>query len=381
MPRLIEGERVPIWVWARRIDAATERQLRRLASMPWVVGHVAAMADAHVSEGIAVGSVFATEHTVVPAALGGDLGCGMAAVPLGIDAASLDRPALERLLVRLASAIPVGDASHRGRGVPVDDALLAAPLSTHTLEHTRERLAGRHLGTLGGGNHFLELDRDTSGRLWVMVHSGSRGLGAAIAHHHQRVAGVGPAELVGLDVRTAAGAAYVEDVAWALTFARKNRDVMLARAVEVLAEEAGATPLWDERVDVHHNFVAPEVHGGQPLWVHRKGATSAREGELGLIPGSMGTASYVVRGKGASASLASCSHGAGRVYSRGEARRQLDTRGLARAMRQVVYDEARAAALVEEAPAAYRDIREVLEDQEGLVEPVWRLEPRLVLKG
>jgi tRNA-splicing ligase RtcB len=186
---------------------------------------------------------------------------------------------------------------------------------------------------------------------------------------------------VGLDVRTAAGAAYVEDVAWALTFARKNRDVMLARAVEVLAEEAGATPLWDERVDVHHNFVAPEVHGGRPLWVHRKGATSAREGELGLIPGSMGTASYVVRGKGASASLASCSHGAGRVYSRGEARRHLDTRGLARAMRQVVYDEARAAALVEEAPAAYRDIREVLEDQEGLVEPVWRLEPRLVLKG
>lgn len=381
MPRLIAGAPLPIWVWARRIDGDTERQLRRLASAPWVVGHVAAMADAHLAEGVGVGTVFATEHTVVPAALGGDLGCGMAAVPLTVEAHSLDRPRLERLLAHLASAIPVGDAVHRGRGIAVDDALMAGALSTHALERARDRLARRHLGTLGGGNHFLELDRDTSGRLWVMVHSGSRGLGGAIAAHHQRAVTPGPHGLGTLDVRTAAGRAYVDDVAWALAFARANREAMLATALAIVAEETGGAPREEERVDVHHNFVAPEVHGDRTLWVHRKGATSAREGELGLVPGSMGTASYVVRGRGAAASFGSCSHGAGRVLSRREARARIEPRALLRAMRQVVFHDARAAELVEEAPAAYRDIREVIEDQADLVESVWRLEPVAVLKG
>lgn len=377
MPRVIDGARVPILVWARHIDADTERQLRQLAAEPWVVGHVAAMADAHLAHGVAVGSVFATEHTVVPSALGGDLGCGMAAIPVDVAARSLDRRSLERLLVKLSSAIPVGDAFHRGRRAP-PETLLAAPLSTHALERARERLVGPQLGTLGGGNHFVELDRDPHGRLWVMVHSGSRGLGSAIALHHQRAA---PGALGSLDVRTAAGQAYVEDVRWALTFARANRDALLATALAVIADETGGAPIEDERIDVHHNFVAPEVHGDRTLWVHRKGATAARQGELGLVPGSMGTASYVVRGCGATASFASCSHGAGRVWSRSEARKKQRPEALRQAMRHVVFDEGRLRALVEEAPAAYRDIREVIEDQAELVEPVLRLEPILVLKG
>jgi len=356
----------------------TVRQLERLASMPWIVDHVAAMADAHLAEGVAVGTVFATERMVVPDALGGDLGCGMAAVPLSVEVASLDRAELERWLEAMGRAIPVGDATHRGKGIAVSDALMGAALSTHALEKARDRLAGAHLGTLGGGNHFVELDRDTIGRLWVMVHSGSRGLGAAIAAHHRRAAG---GVLGALDVTTPAGAAYVADVAWALEFARANRARMLAEAAAIIAEATGGAPIEAERVDVHHNFVAPEEHGGRTLYVHRKGATSARLGELGLIPGSMGTASYVVRGLGAPASFASCSHGAGRGMTRKESRHRIKPEALDRVMRKEVCDRTKIRDLVEEAPAAYREVREVIEDQADLVEPVWRLEPLAVLKG
>ena len=180
------GQRVPVRLWARSVSPETLRQLQKLASRPYVVDFVAAMADAHLSDGVAVGSVFATEDAIVPGALGADLGCGMSATrvasPLGVP----DRRRLEDTLAQLARAIPVGDATHRGRGVSVPDELLTPPLSTGALEHSREALCRKHLGTLGGGNHFLEIDRDADGGLWLLVHSGSRGLGGAIASHHAR---------------------------------------------------------------------------------------------------------------------------------------------------------------------------------------------------
>lgn len=173
--------RAPIRAWARSLDEATVRQLREIAAEPYVVLHVAAMADAHVANGVAVGTVFATERTLVPAALGGDLGCGVSAVRLRLSAAAMDRRTLERIVSTLDKAIPTGDALHRGRGVVVPDALVDTALSTRALERTREAIVGRHLGTLGGGNHFLELERDADGEIWLLVHSGSRGLGAARA--------------------------------------------------------------------------------------------------------------------------------------------------------------------------------------------------------
>jgi tRNA-splicing ligase RtcB len=388
------GQRVPVRIWARAITEETERQLVRVASQPYVVGHVAAMADAHVSQGIAVGTVFATEHAVVPAALGGDLGCGMSAARIGLDADGLDRRLLTRVVADLGRAIPTGDRTHRGAGVPVPDGLLAPALSTRSLDHAREALARRHLGTLGGGNHFLELDRDADGGLWLLVHSGSRGLGAAIAAHHAKAAG-SASPLAALDVRHEAGAAYLGDLAWALAFARENRRRLAARAMEVLADVAGAAIALDgtppasserdphpaEAVDVHHNFVTRERWLDRELLVHRKGAVAVPKGALALIPGSMGTASYLVEGLGCEASFGSCSHGAGRVMSRREARDRIAPAGLARAMRDVVYPEGMARALVEEAPAAYRDVREVLEDQEDLVMRRTRVEPIAVLKG
>ncbi len=349
------GQRVPVRLWARSASPETIRQLQRLASQPFVVELVAAMADAHLSEGVAVGSVFATETTVVPAALGGDLGCGMSARRIATDSSGIDRPSLQAALRALGRAIPTGQATHRGRGVSVPDGLLATPLSTRTLEHTREALAGRHLGTLGGGNHFLELARDAEGSLWLLVHSGSRGLGAVVAHHHVRAAEErGAGELAGLDIWSEAGAGYFKDLSWALSFARANREAIEARALEVLADVLHVAPDPEGGLDVHHNFVAREVWFGRELLVHRKGAVALPAGALGLVPGSMGTASYIVEGLGAETAFGSCSHGAGRVMSRKEARARVRSEALAQAMRRIAYPEHLLRQLVEEAPAASR---------------------------
>jgi tRNA-splicing ligase RtcB (3'-phosphate/5'-hydroxy nucleic acid ligase) len=376
------GQRVPVRLWARRAAEETLRQLQRLASQRYVVEFVAGMADAHVSDGVAVGSVFATEATVVPAALGGDLGCGMSARRISASDRDVDRQALEAVLRNLTRAIPTGHATHRGQGVEVPHALLESPLSTGALEHAREALARRHLGTLGGGNHFLELDRDAEGGLWLLVHSGSRGLGAAVAHHHARAADAGEGgDLAGMDVRTATGRAYLDDLSWALAFARANRHRIEERALEVLGNTLALELAPEDRIDIHHNFAARERWFGRELLVHRKGAVGVPRETLALVPGSMGTASYIVEGLGSETSFGSCSHGAGRIMSRKEARTQVRPKALAEAMRRIVYPERLLRQLVEEAPAAYRDIGEVLEDQDDLVRRRVRLEPLAVLKG
>ncbi len=378
-----KGQLVPVRLWARRTDAATERLLQRLAAQPWVVHHVASMADAHLAEGVAVGTVFATRSTVVPRALGGDLGCGMAAIGLDVEADSLDRRCRERIVAAWDRAIPSGDSTHTEKGAPAPDALLAPPLSTHTLERARAALLARHLGTLGGGNHVLELDRDVEGHAWLLVHSGSRGLGAAVFAHHAKVAGSAPGDpaLSGLSVETEAGRAYLADHTWALAVARENRDALARRAVLVLAEVLGTDVQASDAVDVHHNFIARERWYGEDLLVHRKGAVRVPEGELALVPGSMGTASYLVRGLGAEEAFGSCSHGAGRVMSRAEARSALRLDRVLEGMRGVVVPRRQGRSLVEEAPAAYRDIGEVLDDQRDLVRRVQRLTPLAVLKG
>jgi tRNA-splicing ligase RtcB len=357
-------------------------QLQRLAAQPYVVDRVAGMPDLHVAHGVAVGTVFATDGVVVPGALGGDLGCGVAAVQLDASATSLGRRDLQRILAGWSARIPVGDAVHRGRGLPVLEALLAPTLSTGALAHVRERLARRHLGTLGGGNHFVELDRDMAGSLWLLVHSGSRGLGSAIGAHHLKTAGaVGEGDIPGLRVESGGGRACLEDIQWALAFASANRDALLAAACEVVAEVVGAAAIPSTRIDVHHNHVQEERHAGRAVWVHRKGAIAAPAGAPVLIPGSMATASCVAEGLGEPTSFCSASHGAGRVLTRREARARIRADRFAHAMRRVVHDERRAATLVEEAPQAYRDIAEVLEDERDLVRPFRRLEPLVVLKG
>jgi tRNA-splicing ligase RtcB (3'-phosphate/5'-hydroxy nucleic acid ligase) len=373
---------VPVQVWSRRPPPAAIAQLEHIAAQPYVVGHVAGMPDLHVANGVAVGTVFAADGVIVPSALGGDLGCGVSAVRFDIHASELGEDALRRILAGWTARIPVGDTVHRGKGTSPPDALLAPPLSTSALEHACERLVRRHLGTLGGGNHFVELDRDMSGAVWLLVHSGSRGLGAAIGAHHLKAAEAsGSGDIPGLRVECEPGVAFVGDMSWALAFAAANRDELVRVAASVMGDVSGATPDPATRIDVHHNFAREEDHLGRKVWVHRKGAIAAPIGARVLIPGSMGTASYIAEGRGELASFASASHGAGRVMTRREARERIRPDRFARAMRRVVHDERRAPALVEEAPEAYRDIIEVLEDEEDLVRPLKRLEPLVVLKG
>ena len=352
---LYEGGRVPIRCWARHLAEDALKQLRTLANQPWVCEAVCAMPDVHVSNGVSVGTVFATRDVVVPYALGGDLGCGITAACIGRH--ELD---LHATLDRLADAIPVGDATHRSGVLP--EHLADAPLSTRAHARTRDAIGPRHLGTLGGGNHFLELDRDVDGDLWILVHSGSRGLGAAIAEHHRHVGEV-------LAIDRDEGRHYLRDLEFALAFAAENRRHILERALATISATA------DTILDVHHNHVARD---GDRL-VHRKGAIAAPTGEQAIIPGSMGTASYIVEGRGEPLSFASASHGAGRVMTRTQARRTLSRDAVDRALRRVVV---RAASDIrEEAPQVYRDIGEVLEDLQDLVTPLLRLEPLAVLKG
>lgn len=376
------AQRVPVVSYNRELSPAALRQLRLLASMPYVEERVVAMADAHLADGVAVGSVFATTHAVVPAALGGDIGCGMCALRFDLHAPTLDRRDLQQALSALAKAIPVGTEGHSAKGARLPDSLAEAALSTSSLEHEKERLAPRQLGTLGGGNHFVELERDGGGCLWVLVHSGSRGMGGEVRNHHAAAAKARlDLPIPALDTREDTGRAYLEDVTWALAYARENRRVMLNRVCEVLADLFGAEADDGSMVDVHHNFVARERHGEHGYLVHRKGAVAAPAGATVIIPGSMGTASYLAEGLGERVSFGSSSHGAGRVMSRGDARAKVRPGELARAMGKVVYDERRARALVEEAPQAYRDIGEVMEDQGELVRAVVRLAPLVVLKG
>ncbi len=373
---------VPIHIWARDPSPETIAQLERIASRSYVVLRVAAMADAHVAEGVAVGTVFATNDVVVPRALGGDLGCGVAATKLSVDASLLDRATCERIVAALCKAIPAGDALHRGRGVDVPDDLFTPALSTSALERTRDALSRKHLATLGGGNHFLEIDRDAEGEVWLLVHSGSRGLGGAVAAHHVRAAEAhDPDPLAGLSVETREGQSYLTDQAWALAFARANRDALADRAKEVIADVLGHDVHALDRIDIHHNFVSLERWEDRDRIIHRKGAVAVPEGTRAVIPGSMATASYIVEGLGCALAFGSCSHGAGRVMTRREARARVRPAALSQAMRRIAWPSHLEKKLVEEAPSVYREIGDVLDAQRDLVARVRRLEPLAVLKG
>jgi len=266
----------------------------------------------------------------------------------------------------------------------MDQPLLEAALSTHSLSHQRDWLGTRHIATLGGGNHFIELQHDPLWRLWVTVHSGSRGIGAAIASHHAKVTATrrNPADLLPvIELETKEAANFFNDLDWALKFAAANRRRMMEEVVKVIDESSGRSIESTELFDVAHNLITVESNGGRTLVVHRKGAMPAGAGSRGIIPGSMGTASYFVEGLSHAGSYASCSHGAGRRLTRGEAHRKISRNELRRQMARVVYPRQIEEALIEEAPAAYKDIRDVLDQQRELVRPVLRLEPLAVVKG
>ena len=357
------------------------RSLDRLRSAGDVV-RVAAMPDVHLAEDVCVGVAAATTRRIYPSAVGGDIGCGMAALRFDCGADSLaGEDAAARMLTALHRDVPVLVHSRDAMDEPLPDGLEDAPLSCPSLDSRRRRDGRVELGTLGRGNHFVELQSDDEGRLWLMVHSGSRAMGGAIRDHHLRRAAADPSGLAFLDADSELGRAYLADHAWALRYADANRRAIVAAVIAIAGRLLGARPDDASLIVCDHNHVRREVHDGAELWVHRKGALPAADGEPGIIPGSMGTSSFHTLGRGHPASLRSSSHGAGRTMSRSEARARIRVRDFEREVEGVWFDHRLARRLVEEAPGAYRDVGRVMRAQHDLTRVVRRLRPVLVHKG
>jgi tRNA-splicing ligase RtcB (3'-phosphate/5'-hydroxy nucleic acid ligase) len=399
----------PIKAWDRgvSIEDAAWAQLRNVAALPFIHKHVAAMPDTHWGMGATVGSVIATRGAIVPAAVGVDIGCGMMAVRTNVHASQLP-DSLVGLRGELERRIPHGRTDNGGDGdrgawgseeaigyaVTRMDALgLQAILDKHPkLGRWTVRRAARHLGTLGTGNHFLEICLDVGGAVWIMLHSGSRGIGNAIGNYFIERAkadmrrwfiNLPDADLAYLPEGSDLFGDYVAAVAWAQDFAATNRLSMMNAALGALdAVVPGATAAFGENslaVNCHHNYVAKEHHFGANVWVTRKGAVRARPGDLGIIPGSMGARSYIVRGKGNPESFMSCSHGAGRAMSRTEARRRFTVADHVAATEGVECKKDES--VLDETPAAYKPIDAVMAAQADLVEIVYELRQIVCVKG
>lgn len=340
--------------------------LARLARLD-DAAHIAVMPDVHLAHDVCIGTVFASRKRLYPRAIGSDIGCGVATVHLeGVAASALDAPIRERILTEIARAAPI--LRHRDR-MALPATLDPAALSRPALRRQARRDGAVQLGTVGRGNHFLELQTDDEDGLWLMAHTGSRGLGRAV----QEAWDWAPVE-----ADSEAGRAYLGDLEWAEAWAAANRRLLLEASVRVLASITGARPDPDSVVDCSHNHVrAMDLHEAR-VWVHRKGAISARAGEPGLIPGSMGTASFHVVGRGHPDSLASSSHGAGRVMSRVDARNRIAPQEVRRQLEGVTYRSR--PDLAEEAPGAYRSITAVMRAQKTLTRIVRRVRPLVVHK-
>lgn len=397
---VIEDAQVPIKVWAREVEASARQQLVQTGCLPFVFKWVAVMPDVHAGIGSTVGSVIATRGAIVPACVGVDLGCGMSAVRTTLAPESL-LDQLPNLRARIEKAVPTGLTQH-----PDNTSLTLLAPDEHArlvdgakaIEQRCQRDASTtkvlrglakfptQLGTLGSGNHFIEICVSQRNEVWIMLHSGSRGVGNLIAQHHIEVArgemkrlfiDLPDPDLSYLVEKTAAFDSYMNDMLWAQDFARLNRKVMMRLVLREMRD------LFDfeigDVIDCHHNYVAHEHHYGEDVLVTRKGAVRAGAGELGIIPGSMGTRSYIVRGRGHPESFSSCSHGAGRRMSRTEARKRFTAEDLAA---QTAGVECRKdQAVVDEIPAAYKSIDEVMENQSDLVEPIEELKQVLCIKG
>ena len=395
------GAPIKAWTQGVPVDERAWDQLRNTARLPFVHKHVAAMPDVHWGFGATVGSVIPTSGAIVPAAVGVDIGCGMMAVRTSLGANDLPDD-LSGLRNEIERSVPHGRTAGRGRdkgswenppaSVVSDWRSLQGGLDAIVSRAPKLRRpanrAIRHLGTLGTGNHFIEICLDEDDAVWAMLHSGSRGIGNAIGRYYIELAkddmrrffiNLPDKDLAYLVEGTGHFKDYVDAVSWAQDFARMNREAMMARVLRALREAVKPFEQTATAVNCHHNYVERENHFGKNVWVTRKGAVRARAGDLGIIPGSMGARSYIVAGKGNAESFHSCSHGAGRVMSRGEAKRTftLQNHRDATAGVECRKDEG----VIDETPGAYKDIDAVMQAQTSLVDVVHTLKQVVCVKG
>lgn len=392
---------IKAWTDGVPVEESALKQLRETASLPFVWPYLAVMPDVHWGMGSTVGSVVPMDGAIVPACVGVDIGCGMCAVRTPLTSSSLGDNGLS-IFEKLCVSIPHGrtnngDVGDRGAWgtLPMDvlsewDSLSYDFVRDVGMSRLIER-APRQLGTLGTGNHFVEVCLDETDRVWLMLHSGSRGTGNAIGSHFIAAAkkrcetdgiSLPNSDLAWLPEGTPEFDAYVKAVGWAQNYARVNREVMMTRAIDVLRKmyhEEDWSWLQTKAVNCHHNYVNRERHFDRDLWVTRKGAVSARKGELGIIPGSMGTRSFIVRGKGNPDSFHTCSHGAGRVMSRGAAKKSITLEQHKKDTEGVICRKD--ASVIDESPRAYKRIEDVMAAQTDLVEVVHTLKQVVCVKG
>ncbi|WP_305000041.1 RtcB family protein [Hahella sp. KA22] len=371
-------------------------QLKNLARLPIIHSHIAAMPDVHVGIGATVGSVIPTRSAIIPSAVGVDIGCGMNAVRLSLKASQLPDD-LSRIRSAIERAVPVGQRAH--------SSVSSRFAACKTLASGADRLLERHpklskmlpraqqiwvrqLGTLGSGNHFIEVCVDQSQDVWVMLHSGSRGIGNVIGRYFierarkdmsRHIANLPDRDLAYFEEGSPHFAAYLEAVEWAQEYARVNRQEMLGLTLRAMQPFLPSFTTTCEAINCHHNYVQKERHYGADVYVTRKGAISAREGQLGIIPGSMGARSFIVRGKGNPESFCSCAHGAGRKMSRMQARQRFTREDLERQTAGVECRKDKG--VLDEIPSAYKDIDEVMKNQSDLVEVVHELKQLICIKG
>lgn len=398
---VVNGKPIKMWTQGVPVEEAARQQLMNTAQMPFIYKHLAVMPDVHLGKGSTIGSVIPTLGAIIPAAVGVDIGCGMMAARTTLTASDLPDN-LQGLRSAIERAVPHGRSLTRGKrdkgawDTPPEsvDAMWASLLPgfgriTEKYPRLKNTNNHKHLGTLGTGNHFIEVCLDEANRVWFMLHSGSRGVGNAIGSHfielaqadmRQHIANLPDRDLAYFEEGSQHFDDYVEAVGWAQDYARRNRAVMMqnviAAARSVIAKPFDADV---EAVNCHHNYVQKETHFGAEVLVTRKGAVSAKKGELGIIPGSMGAKSYIVRGLGNEEAFCSCSHGAGRTMSRNEARRRFTVEDQERATAHV--ECRKDADVIDEIPMAYKDIDAVMEAQRELVEVLHTLRQVVCVKG
>ncbi|HLL20949.1 MAG TPA: RtcB family protein [Kofleriaceae bacterium] len=402
---LIETGGVPIKAWTRGVamEDAARRQLQNVATLPIVYKHVAVMPDVHFGIGATVGSVVPTKGAIIPAAVGVDIGCGMMAVETSLVASQLPDN-LKGLRTAIEEAVPHGRTQNGGRGdrgawgsppAPVQHAWKQLAREYTEITDKHRKIAGgndqNHLGTLGTGNHFIEVCLDERDHVWFMLHSGSRGVGNRIGSYFIALAKedmrdvlktLPDKDLAYFREGTAHFDDYVQAVGWAQRYAMTNRQLMMSAVLDAAKSKSAKLPafeLGEMAVNCHHNYVEREEHFGEHVFVTRKGAVRARQGDLGIIPGSMGARSYIVRGKGEAEAFHSCSHGAGRTMSRGEAKRRFSVQDHVRATEGIECrkDEG----VIDETPMAYKPIDKVMEAQQALVEIAHELRQVVCVKG
>lgn len=390
MKKVISTGRIPIKMWLENVEEAALEQAKNLSNLPFAFKHIALMPDAHVGYGMPIGGVLATKGVVIPNAVGVDIGCGMCALKTDITFREFSIKKIKDVLGDIRKLIPLGFEHHN---INQDESFMPSGYDISVMPIVKEQYdaALKQVGTLGGGNHFIEIQRDNEDNIWLMVHSGSRNIGYKVAEHYNKTAKALNAkwfadfsiktDLAFLPVDTTEGQDYLAEMQYCVDFALSNRSLMMHRIKEAILESFPSATFGD-MINIAHNYATFETHYGQEVIVHRKGATSAREDETGIIPGSQGTKSYIVRGLGNPESFMSCSHGAGRVMSRSQAIKNLDLKEeIARLDNQGIIHAIRSQRDLEEAASAYKNIDEVMQLQTDLVDIVHELSPVAVVKG